>query len=96
MPMDLLVPLAAEVVSGWSQKLVCQRDTVLERLGSQVDDLAVFVFDGRGTGPFVWDIVSIVDSKGSLSKPTNTVDNCLPSWFPVSHCSQHRGAAQTY
>jgi hypothetical protein len=78
MPMDLLVPLAAEVVSGRSQKLVCQRDTVFERLGSQVHDLAILVLDGRGTGPFVWDIVSIADPKDGLLKPTNTVDDRLP------------------
>ncbi len=53
MPMDLLVAQAAEVVSGRRKKLVCQRDTVLERLGSQVDDLAVLVFDGCSTRPLV-------------------------------------------
>jgi hypothetical protein len=52
-PVDLLVALAAEVVASRSEKLVCQRDTVLERFCSQVDDLSVLVLDGRGTGPLV-------------------------------------------
>jgi hypothetical protein len=52
-PMDLLVPLAAEVVPGRGKELVRQRNAVLERLCTQVDDLAVLVLNGRGAGPLV-------------------------------------------
>jgi hypothetical protein len=53
-PKNLLVPQAAKVVASRGKKLVCKRDTVLERLVPQIDDLTIFIFDGSGTRPLVY------------------------------------------
>jgi hypothetical protein len=53
MPVNFLIPRAAEVIPSRGQQLVCESDTVLERFRAEIDDLAILVLDGRGARPFV-------------------------------------------